>query len=78
MTVTPRESRVFGANKVGLERRGFPKVRIDELQKTFRILTKSGLNTTQAVERIREEVPSTPELQELLDFMAASERGFIK
>src|SRR5581483_5287543 len=53
MTVTPREAQTFGANKTGLRRRGFSAERIDELHKAFRLLTKSGLNTTQAVERIR-------------------------
>lgn len=78
MTVTPREARVFGENKVGLERRGFAKDSIESLHKAFRLLTKSGLNTTQAVERIRAEVPECPEVCELLQFMERCERGFIK
>jgi hypothetical protein len=36
------------------------------------------LNTTQAVERIREEVPPNDQISELLDFIAVSERGFVK
>lgn len=78
MTVSPRESRVFGENKVGLERRGFTKESIESLHKAFRLLTKSGLNTTQAVERIRAEVQDCPEVCELLAFMERSERGFVK
>ena len=78
LTVTPRESKVFGENKVGLERRGFSSDTIEALHKVFRVLTKSGLNTTQAVERIRNEVESTAEVEELLGFIASSERGFIK
>src|SRR5579884_1263099 len=74
MTVTPREAHTFGANKTGLKRRGFAAERIDELHKAFRLLTKSGLNTTQAVERIREEVPASAELDELLEFINSSER----
>ena len=69
MTVSPRESKVFGENKVGLERRGFSKEAIESLHKAFRLLTKSGLNTTQAVERIRAEVERAPEIEELLAFM---------
>ncbi len=42
MTVSPRESKVFGENKVGLERRGFTKESIESLHKAFRLLTKSG------------------------------------
>ncbi|HLG97504.1 MAG TPA: acyl-ACP--UDP-N-acetylglucosamine O-acyltransferase [Bryobacteraceae bacterium] len=78
LTVTPRESKVFGENKVGLERRGFSKPAIDSLHKVFRLLTKSGLNTTQAVERIGAEIEMGPEVEEVLAFIASSERGFIK
>lgn len=78
MTVSPRESKVFAENKVGLERRGFPKESVESLHKAFRLLTKSGLNTTQAIERIRAEVPECPELCELLAFIQRSQRGFIK
>jgi UDP-N-acetylglucosamine acyltransferase len=78
LTVSPRESKVFGENKVGLERRGFRKEIVESLHKAFRLLTKAGLNTTQAVERIREEVETCPEVEELLAFIASSERGFVK
>jgi UDP-N-acetylglucosamine acyltransferase len=78
MTVTPRESKVFGANKIGLERRGFEGERIDQLQKAFRLLTRASLNTTQAVEKIREEIPDSAELEELLGFIGSAKRGFIK
>jgi UDP-N-acetylglucosamine acyltransferase len=78
MTVSPRESKVFGENKVGLERRGFTKETIESLHKAFRLLTKSGLNTTQAVERIRAEIPACAEVSDLLAFMERAERGFIK
>ncbi len=77
-TVSVREVKVFGANAVGLERRGFDKSTIDGLHKFFRLLTRSGLNTSQAIERIKAEVDATPEREELLAFIAASERGFVK
>ena len=41
-------------------------------------LTRAGLNTSQAVEKIREEVPACAEVEELLEFIAASPRGVIK
>jgi UDP-N-acetylglucosamine acyltransferase len=72
------ELAVFGANAVGLERRGFAKPVIESLQTAFRLLTRSQLNTTQAVERIRAEVAPSPELEELLEFIRASERGVVK
>ena len=63
---------------VGLERRGFASDSIENLQKLFRLLTRSGLNTSQAIERVRAEVPACSELEDVLEFIAASERGFVK
>ena len=77
-TVSERNNRIFGANRTGLERRGFPGECIEDLQRAFRLLTRAGLNTSQAVERIRDEIASSPELEELLVFITASERGFVK
>jgi UDP-N-acetylglucosamine acyltransferase len=78
MTVSPREVKIFGPNKTGLERRGFSPEAIEGLHKAFRLLAKSGLNTTQAVDRISNEVEMGPEIDELLAFIASSERGFVK
>ncbi len=77
-TVTPRDPRVYGANKTGMERRGFPAATLDALHKAFRLLTRSGLNTTQAIERIRAEVPACAEVDELIEFIQSSQRGVIK
>ena len=78
-TIAPeRELKVYGANRVGLERRGFTPGEIEPLQNAFRILTRSGLNTSQAIAKIEEQIPSTPELAELLEFIKGSDRGFIK
>ena len=77
-TVSEREIRVFGANRTGLERRGFAMPAIEGLQTAFRLLTRANLNTSQAIERIRAEVPASAELEELLEFIRVSERGFVK
>jgi UDP-N-acetylglucosamine acyltransferase len=78
LTSCQPESQVFGANAIGLGRRGFDKNSIESLQTAFRLLTRAGLNTSQAVERIRAEVPQCAEIEELLSFIAASERGVVK
>lgn len=77
-TVSEREIKVFGANATGLERRGFSKESIEALQNMFRLLTRSKLNTSQAVERIQAEIPPTAEVTEVLAFLASSTRGVIK
>jgi UDP-N-acetylglucosamine acyltransferase len=78
MTVSEREVKVFGANRVGLERRGFGKDAIEALQTGFRLLTRSGLNTTQAIERIRAEVAPNAEVDEVIEFIRTSGRGVVK
>lgn len=78
MTVTPRESKVYGENRTGLERRGFSAEAIQSLHKAFRLLTKSGLNTSQAIEKIQAELEATPEIETLLAFIGSSQRGFVK
>jgi UDP-N-acetylglucosamine acyltransferase len=78
MTVCGREVKSFGANRVGLERRGFPASTRDALHKAFRLLTRAGLNTSQAIERIRAEVEPSAEVDELIEFIGTSERGVIK
>jgi len=77
-TVSERDAAVFGANKTGLERRGFSAETIEKLHKAFRLLGRSGLNTTQAVARMREELAGCAEVEELIGFIEGSERGVIK
>lgn len=77
-TLSTREVKVFGENKTGLERRGFSTESIAALHKALRLLTRGERNTTQAIERIKTEVGSTPEVSHLLEFMAQAERGFHK
>jgi UDP-N-acetylglucosamine acyltransferase len=77
-TVSPRDSKVFGANRVGLERRGFDNDAIEGLQTAFRHLTRGQLNTTQAIEKIRADIAASPELEELIEFIQSSERGVLK
>ena len=78
LTSAKPEVEVFGANSIGLERRGFEKPVIESLQTAFRLLTRSQLNTSQAIDRIRAEVLSCPEIEELLQFIRSSERGVVK
>jgi UDP-N-acetylglucosamine acyltransferase len=77
-TVGKRDIGVFGANRIGLERRGFQTPVIEALQTSFRLLTRAKLNTTQAIERIRAEVPPCAEVEELLAFIGSSQRGVVK
>jgi UDP-N-acetylglucosamine acyltransferase len=79
--VSPRETRTFGLNSIGLERRGYSKERIAALEKAYRILFRSKLNTTQALEQLRSMRNGAPDVQELVAFLERSlggERGITK
>ncbi len=78
ITASNHQVEVYGANRIGLERCGYASDAIEALQTAFRILTRAGLNTTQALTRIEEEVPQTPEVRDLLDFIRNSGQGFLK
>jgi UDP-N-acetylglucosamine acyltransferase len=67
--------RVLGLNKIGLERNGFSKEAIEILQQAYRYFFRSSLNITQALERVRAEVATCPELEELVGFIESSDRG---
>jgi UDP-N-acetylglucosamine acyltransferase len=76
LTSSRRENKAFGINKVGLARRGFTPDRLQVLQKAFRLLLAAKLNTTQAVEKIKELEGEDAAL--LAAFIERSERGVIK
>lgn len=76
--VTPRDAKAFGANATGLERRGFSSDTVEHLQNALRLLTRGKLNTSQAIAKIREEIPQCDEVDELIAFIESSERGVIK
>lgn len=78
ITATDHDARVFSANRVGLERGGFSSEAIESLNSAFRTLTRAGLNTSQALARIEEEVLLTDQVQELIAFIRGSQRGFLK
>jgi len=69
---------VSGINIVGMQRRGFSAESIDALKRAYRILYRSGLNTSQALERLEEERFEDPHALHLLEFLGASERGISK
>lgn len=71
-------AKCYGLNRVGMKRRGYSKVAIEKLGHAFHLLLSSKLNTTQAVERIREEITDSAEVDTLLDFIESSKRGVVK
>jgi UDP-N-acetylglucosamine acyltransferase len=77
-STAPRPIDVLGANRMGLERRGLSKTDMDELDRAFRLLSRSKLNTTQALEAIASRNFQSEHVKALTDFIRTAERGFAK
>jgi UDP-N-acetylglucosamine acyltransferase len=77
-TSAERPAGVYGANRLGLERRGFSAGDVDELQAAFRLLSRSKLNTTQALEAIAARGFQSQHVRALVEFIRTSERGVVK
>ena len=65
-------------NSIGLRRRDFTNEKINEIQDIYRILYQSGLNNSDAVERIEAELPASKERDEIILFVRNSKRGIMK
>ncbi|MEW6685486.1 MAG: acyl-ACP--UDP-N-acetylglucosamine O-acyltransferase [Candidatus Edwardsbacteria bacterium] len=70
--------KIYGLNNIALERYGFkPETRI-LLSKAFRLIFRSSLNTSQALEQLKSDFPQTPEVTHLIEFIEKSKRGIEK
>ncbi|MGL4779983.1 MAG: acyl-ACP--UDP-N-acetylglucosamine O-acyltransferase [Bacteroidales bacterium] len=67
-----------GVNSIGLRRRAYDNEKIREIQDIYRYLYQSGLNNSDAIERIEAELTTSPERDEIILFVKNSQRGIIK
>ena len=61
-----------------LRRRGFTHEQIDTIHQVYRTIYQSGLNTSMAIERIKEEMEMTPEVEYIVSFVEGAKRGIIR
>ena len=76
-TSAERGTHAYGLNAIGLERRGFTKERIKKLHHAYKLLLASKLNTSQALEKMKAEADRGDDVDLLIRFIEASERGVI-
>jgi len=76
--VTERETRSFGINTIGLERKGFSPQRLESLKRAYRLLLRSKLNTSQALEEMKKTLSDSADVKELIQFIESAERGIVK
>ena len=77
-TIAGNRARAYGINKEGLRRRKFSNESIRALQESYKILIKSEYSHKVAMENVRELAKSHQEVQQLVDFIDQSERGWIR
>ena len=70
-----RPSKIHGLNVRGLRRNGVEQEQRNQIGKAFKLLYRSELNTSQALERIRAEVPPSETLNDLISFIERVREG---
>lgn len=78
IVVTERETKCFGVNTIGLERKSFSPERLQALDRAFRLLLRSKLNTRQALAEMRHSLAGSADVAELIQFIETAERGIVK
>ena len=68
----------YGINTVGLRRRGFPAGSIEALKRAYRTIYRSGLGQDEARSELETQAKDCAEVRRLLEFLNASERGYIR
>ena len=71
-------ARPYGINTVGLRRRGFSAASIDGLKRAYRTLYRSSLSQDEARRELETQAKDCAEVRRLLEFLNASERGYIR
>ena len=77
-TIQGNHAKCYGLNRVGMKRRGYAKSIIKDLNHAFHLLLTAKLNTTQATERIKNEIKDCAEVDLLVKFIESSQRGVVK
>lgn len=67
-----------GLNLVGLKRRGFSEEAIRHIKQAYRYIYGSSYNISDALKAIKDSVPMTEEVKNIIGFIEESERGIIR
>ena len=67
-----------GINIIGLRRKGFSNELIENIHNAYRLIYQSGKNVTEALKRVKEEIPMSKEIEYIISFIESSKRGIIR
>jgi UDP-N-acetylglucosamine acyltransferase len=78
MIASGARAKLFGPNTIGLQRRGFPEKTINEIKKAYKILFREKRTLKEALKKVGEEFPSSPEIRHLIEFIEKNKRGICR
>jgi UDP-N-acetylglucosamine acyltransferase len=78
VTVDGHPARVVGINVVGLRRKGVPQDVREEIKRAYKILYRSDLNVSQAIEQMENQLQGSPEIDHFIRFIRSAERGICR
>lgn len=71
-------ARIIGLNTVGLSRCGISEERRRDLKRAFRLIYRSGLSLSKAIEEIEMQIDSSEEIENMLRFLRNADRGITR
>ncbi|MBT9139077.1 MAG: Acyl-(acyl-carrier-protein)--UDP-N-acetylglucosamine O-acyltransferase [Syntrophomonadaceae bacterium] len=71
-------AKLYGLNVIGLKRHGFSDDAINILKKAYKILFREKKTLKEALKKIKSELPETPEIKRLLEFIEKNKRGICR
>ena len=77
-TVAGNRAKLYGLNRVGLERAGFGREEIGNINRAYRIIFRSGKTLKEALKEVEEGLGQDRHVRYLVDFIKASQRGITR
>jgi UDP-N-acetylglucosamine acyltransferase len=68
-------AKLYGINIIGLRRRGYTKEKVQLIEKAYKLLFRSNYSLTDAIKRVKDEIPADPDIQYIIEFIQTSKRG---
>jgi UDP-N-acetylglucosamine acyltransferase len=78
MIASGARAKLFGPNTIGLQRRGFSDKTINEIKKAYKILFREKRTLKDALRKVQEEYPFSPEVKHLVEFIEKNKRGICR
>jgi len=78
MMASGDRAKLYGLNQIGLKRQGFSQEKINNLKRAYQIIWRDHHLFQEALERVKQEIPTFKELETLLEFLNSSKRGILR